>query len=58
MSRLINLADPECEPTDEEWAGFLSRAFAGVPQEQERALERIHEEIERLRGRLLPGKRE
>lgn len=29
-NRQLNLADPECEPTDEELIGLAHRAFAGL----------------------------
>jgi hypothetical protein len=59
MSERINLADPSFEPTDEQLAGLMSRAFAGVRGAHERTMARLRAEIAaarvealtRLRGR-------
>jgi hypothetical protein len=50
MSDAINLADPSFEPTDEQLAGLMSRAFAGVTAAHEQALVRLRAEIEVLRA--------
>ena len=45
MSERINLADPSFEPTDEQLAGLMSRAFAGVRGAHERTMARLRAEI-------------
>ncbi len=42
-----NLTDPEFEPTDEQFAELMHRAFAGVAAENQRALRELHERIAR-----------
>ncbi|WP_394834031.1 hypothetical protein LVJ94_46755 [Pendulispora rubella] len=41
----INLADPDFEPTDEQLRELSRRAFAGVREQHQAALKRIHQEI-------------
>ena len=45
MSDRINLADPDFEPTDEQLIGLSKRAFAGVPEANARALQKMRAEI-------------
>jgi hypothetical protein len=49
----INLADPGCEPTDEDFAGLMDRAFANVKAENERRLEKLREEIAAARVEVM-----
>jgi hypothetical protein len=53
MSERINLADPSFEPTDEQLAGLMSRAFAGVRGAHERAMARLRVEIAAARAEAL-----
>jgi hypothetical protein len=46
----VNLADPECEPTDEQLADLFKRAFADVESKHRESLARLHAEIARLRA--------
>ncbi|HVH41214.1 MAG TPA: hypothetical protein VM925_02690 [Labilithrix sp.] len=48
-----NLADPDFEPTDEDLIGLSRRAFAGVRDEHEKALEKLRADIESARAELL-----
>jgi hypothetical protein len=45
----VNLADPECEPTDEQLLELSKRAFANVRSEHAESLAKLREEIARLR---------
>ncbi len=45
MSDQINLADPDVEPTDAQLIGLSTRAFAGVTEAHEQALQRIRAKI-------------
>ena len=45
MNRHINLGDPDDEPTDEELAGLMQRAFAGVVEAREASLRAMRERI-------------
>jgi hypothetical protein len=45
VSERVNLADPEFEPTDEQLIELSVRAFSGVRQAHEKALERLRAEI-------------
>jgi hypothetical protein len=42
-----NLSDPECEPTDEQFAELLRQAFAGIADRQREVLRALHETIAR-----------
>ncbi len=42
-----NLADPDFEPTDEQLAELCRRAFAGVEQAHQKALDALREGIAR-----------
>jgi hypothetical protein len=53
MSAPINLADPAFEPTDEQLAGLMSRAFAGVRPAHERAMARLRADIAVARDEAL-----
>jgi hypothetical protein len=53
MSDVVNLADPNAEPTDEQLIGLSKRAFAGVAAKHEAALVRLREEIRELSARAL-----
>jgi hypothetical protein len=48
-----NLSDPEYEPTDEELGELVRSAFAGVRDQNEAALRRVHAEIATLRAGLM-----
>jgi hypothetical protein len=50
MSEPINLADPSFEPTDEQLAGLMARAFAGVRGARERAMANLRAEIAAARA--------
>ncbi len=45
MSEPVNLADPSFEPTDEQLAGLMTRAFAGVRGAHEQAMAKLRAEI-------------
>lgn len=45
----VNLADPSCEPTDEELGELFKRAFADVGRQHRESLARLRAEIARLR---------
>lgn len=45
----VNLADPECEPTDEQLEELFKRAFADVERENRESRARLRAEIARLR---------
>lgn len=49
----VNLADPDCEPTDEQLRELMSRAFAGVREQRERAMEQLRARIESARDEVL-----
>lgn len=53
MSAPINLADPECEPSDAQLVELSTRAFAGVRLSQVERLRRLRAEIEVARMRAL-----
>ena len=48
-----NLADPACEPSDEELAGLMQRAFAHVKANHEARLVQLRAEIAKLREEVL-----
>lgn len=48
-----NLADPEYEPTDEELDELVHSAFAGVREQNEAALRKVHAEILTIRVGLM-----
>jgi|GraSoiStandDraft_46_1057282.scaffolds.fasta_scaffold269873_3 hypothetical protein len=49
---VVNLADPSCEPSDEQLQELSKRAFADVPATNERTLRMLRAEISEGRGRL------
>ncbi len=49
MGDVINLADPEFEPTDAQLVGLSTRAFAGVREEHERQLRQLRSTVEAAR---------
>jgi hypothetical protein len=53
MSAPINLADPECEPSDAQLVELSTRAFAAVRLSQVERLQRLRAEIEVARTRAL-----
>lgn len=53
MMERVNLADPDFEPSDEQLMGLSSRAFAGVRQKHELALEKLRREIAEAREAVL-----
>jgi hypothetical protein len=53
MSEPINLADPSFEPTDEQLAGLMTRAFAGVRGAHERTMAKLRGEIAAARAEAL-----
>ena len=48
----INLADAECEPTDEELQELANEAFAKVKLANEQALARLHQRIAAARRQI------
>lgn len=46
----MNLADPECEPSDAELAGLVARAFANVRAANEQRMRKLREDIARARA--------
>ncbi len=40
-----NLADPDFDPSDEQLAELMRRAFAGVGEAHSQALKQLHEQI-------------
>jgi hypothetical protein len=48
----INLADAECEPTDEELEELAREAFAHVKADNDAALAKLHREISAARRQL------
>ena len=48
-----NLADPECEPTDEQLEGLTARALARVRVEHEQSLQKLRSEIAEARETVL-----
>ncbi len=53
MSDRVNLADPDCEPTDEQLAELMHRAFAGVAEKRRAALAKLRAGIATERQRVL-----
>jgi hypothetical protein len=53
MSVPINLADPDCEPSDAQLVELSTRAFAGVRPSQVEMLRKLRAEIEIARTRAL-----
>jgi hypothetical protein len=49
----VNLADPDCEPTDEQLGELMSRAFASVREQRERAMEKLRARIGSAREEVL-----
>lgn len=49
----VNLADPDCEPTDAQLVELGARAFRGVRSAHEAALRRLRAEIARTRAEAL-----
>ena len=45
MARRINLADPAFEPSDEELAGLMRAAFAGLAASREQSLREMRARI-------------
>lgn len=58
MSRAINLADPDFEPTDEELQRLAHEAFADVAKRRAETAVHRRAHIEELRGRSLSRLRE
>lgn len=48
-----NLADPNYEPSDEDFRELCLRAFAGLKERRQLADQRLQEEIQRLRKEAL-----
>ena len=46
---VINLSDPDFEPTDAQLIGLSTRAFAGVREEHERQLRQLRSTVEAAR---------
>ena len=40
-----NLADPDFEPSDQQFTELMHRAFAGVVEEHREALRKLHQQI-------------
>ena len=53
MADPINLADPACEPTDEQLTELSARAFAGVGAAHQSALAKLRREIAEAREHAL-----
>jgi hypothetical protein len=53
MSEVVNLADPEFEPTDEQLIQLSVRAFAGVRAAHEAAMMKLRAEIEHERRAIM-----
>lgn len=53
MTDVINLADPEFEPTDAQLIGLSTRAFAGVREAHEQQLRELRAKIEAARTAAL-----
>lgn len=53
MANAINLADPEFEPSDEQLRDLSTRAFAGVREAHELALQKLRTDITAARGDAL-----
>jgi hypothetical protein len=53
VSDVINLADPEFEPTDAQLIGLSTRAFAGVRQAHERQLAELRAQVAAARTAAL-----
>ena len=53
MVDCVNLADPASEPSDAQLIGLSARAFAGVGNAHELALERLRVEIRVARQNVL-----
>jgi hypothetical protein len=49
----VNLADPEFEPTDEQLAGLMHRAFAGIAEAREQSLRELYADIAAVGARQL-----
>ncbi len=49
----VNLADPDCEPSDEDFAGFLERAFAHLRDDDEKRLAKMRAEIAKARADVM-----
>jgi hypothetical protein len=52
-SQPIDLADPAFEPTDEQLAGLVTRAFSGVKAAHDAAMARLRTEIAEEREKAL-----
>lgn len=53
MNEPVNLADPEVEPTDEQLAGLMRRAFAGIAEARARSLRELYADITEAGARQL-----
>lgn len=53
MNDVINLADPDFEPTDAQLIGLSTRAFAGVREAHERQLRELRAKVEVARAAAL-----
>jgi hypothetical protein len=53
MNDVVDLANSEVEPTDEQLQGLATRAFQGVKSAREAALIRVREEIARVAESVL-----
>src|SRR5262245_4757219 len=53
MARVMNLADPDFEPSDAQLAELSTRAFATVRDDHERSLSKLRTEIAQARARAL-----
>jgi hypothetical protein len=51
--RRPNLADPDYEPSDEELAGLMKRAFAGLEDAQRARMDKLRANIARLSAEAL-----
>jgi hypothetical protein len=48
-----NFADPDYEPTDEDFAELMREAFAGIAEAREQSLREMHRHIAELQRKAL-----
>ena len=48
-----NLTDPDFEPTDDDLIGLSRRAFSGVRDQHEKALDKLRADIDAARAEVL-----
>ena len=50
MSDIVNLADPDFEPSDAQLIGLSTRAFAGVREAHERSQRELRAKLDKARA--------